>query len=78
MPEILRVLSNPRLIFQGSLEPRPELFAGITDEMTAELIRSQLKEGHLAFTVRGSLREPGILFNGLSVELDTSARQWAQ
>ncbi|NOQ46482.1 MAG: type II secretion system protein GspN [Desulfobulbaceae bacterium] len=66
------------LELQGSLEPRPELFAGITDEMTAELIRSQLKEGHLPFTVRGSLREPGILFNGLSVELDTSARQGAQ
>lgn len=63
------------LKFAGELTPRPELFAGITDDLIKTLLRSQLEDGKLPFTVTGTLREPGILFRGLSVEIDPAVRK---
>ncbi|MFP7753278.1 type II secretion system protein GspN [Thermodesulfobacteriota bacterium B35] len=51
---------------QGVVQPRPELFASVGDPTGAEMIRSRLGDGGLAFTVTGSLAAPGILFPGLS------------
>lgn len=55
---------------QGFFEPRPELFGRMQDQTTISLIRNQLQDGKLLYTVNGSLLEPGILFKGTSGVID--------
>jgi len=58
------------LRIQGFLEPRPELLSGLHDEMMVSLIRKQLRDGKLPFTVSGTVLNPGILFKGTSGVID--------
>ncbi len=55
---------------QGFLAPRPELLSRLHDDAVVSLIREQLRDGKLSFTVSGTLLEPGILFHGLSGVID--------
>ncbi|MCI5223270.1 MAG: type II secretion system protein GspN, partial [Candidatus Electrothrix sp. AR4] len=52
-------LSKIRL--QGSLEPRPEFLASIGNPILVELVKRQLMDDGLPFTINGTLREPGIV-----------------
>lgn len=51
--------------FQGRLEPRPELLASLGGPQLAAMLKNQLREGKLPFTVSGTLHQPGINFTGL-------------
>lgn len=55
---------------EGFMEPRPELLGTIKDSATLALIRNQLKEDKLSFTISGTLFEPGITFQGASGVID--------
>jgi len=55
---------------QGFLAPRPELLSRLHDDAVVSLIKEQLRDGKLSFTVSGTLLEPGILFHGLSGVID--------
>ncbi|VAW40198.1 hypothetical protein MNBD_DELTA04-1637 [hydrothermal vent metagenome] len=55
---------------QGFLAPRPELLSRLHDDVAVSLIREQLQDGKLSFTVSGTLLEPGILFRGISGVID--------
>ncbi|HDK43753.1 MAG TPA: type II secretion system protein GspN [Desulfobacteraceae bacterium] len=55
---------------RGFLAPRPELLSRLHDDAAVSLIREQLQDGKLSFTVSGTLLEPGILFHGISGVID--------
>ena len=62
---------SPSIVnLQGSLSPRSEFLSGIGDQVAVDLLKSQLKEGKLSFTINGALREPGIVFAGLPPEFN--------
>ncbi len=50
------------LLIDGTLEPRPELFTGLADKQEVDVIRGQLRDGKLPFSISGTLLEPGITF----------------
>lgn len=56
-------LGQSILHLQGELSPRPELLAGLGNKQEANLLRSQLKNGKLPFSLQGSLENPGISFS---------------
>jgi type II secretion system protein N len=66
-PEILR--SSVQV--QGDLTPRPELMASLGSGTSVNLLKKQLKNGKLSFTINGSLTEPGIVFAGLPANLNS-------
>ncbi len=54
---------------KGGFKPRPEFLASLGGgPMAANLLKSQLQEGRLPFTITGTLSEPGIVFSGLPAE----------
>ncbi len=55
---------------RGFLAPRPELLSRLHNDVAVSLIREQLQDGKLSFTVSGTLLEPGILFHGISGVID--------
>lgn len=61
-----RDLAASAIRVQGTVRPRPELFARLGSNTMSRLVRSRLKKGALAFTVSGTLAEPGILFPALA------------
>ena len=63
-------LSTSEVDIQGFFEPRSELLGNMQDETTVALIRTQLQDGKLSYTVNGTLIEPGILFEGMSGIID--------
>jgi len=60
-------LLDSRFQGKGTLSPRPEMFVGARKMKMAELVRAQLKDGVLPFTVAGTLATPSVRFDGLSV-----------
>ncbi len=62
-----RDLADSGIRLQGAIRPRPELFARAGGGSTLSgLVRTRLREGALAFSVTGTLAEPGILFPALA------------
>ena len=61
-----RDLAASAIRVQGTVRPRPELFVRLGSNTMSRLVRSRLKKGALAFTVSGTLAEPGILFPALA------------
>ncbi len=55
----------------GSLLPRPELLASMGDPSVVNILRKQLREGRLPFTITGPLQAPGIFFTGLPADFNT-------
>ncbi|CAK8721065.1 MAG: type II secretion system protein N [Candidatus Electronema aureum] len=53
-----------------SLNPRPELMASVGSPMLINLLKGQLKNDKLPFTVTGTLNAPGIVFNGLPADFN--------
>jgi len=66
-PEIMR---SP-VQLKGNLTPRPELFATLGTGTAVNLLKKQLNNGKLTFTVNGSLKEPGIIFAGLPTNFNS-------
>ncbi len=62
---------NSQVRLEGAMQPRPEFFGTLGNPQGVELIRRQLKDGRLTFTVSGRLAEPGILFAGIPASLNT-------
>ena len=61
----LRLASDPRLttlLLKGTLSPRPELFTKLKGKEEVDLMRGQLKDGKMPFTISGTVLEPGITF----------------
>ena len=54
----------------GFFEPRPELLGGLKNPAVSSLIKSQLQDGKLSFTISGTIMEPGIQFRGASGVID--------
>jgi type II secretion system protein N len=70
---VVRVTDNlytSSINIQGSMEPRPEMLAGLQNPTAVSLIKSQLRDDKLSFTLSGSLMEPGIQFRGTSGVID--------
>lgn len=63
-------ISGSGLDINGSFEPRPELLASLKDPTALQLIKGQLRENKLTFTLSDTLQEPGILFKGGSGVID--------
>ena len=55
---------------KGSLSPRSEFLSGIGDQAAVDVLKKQLKEGKLSFSINGALVEPGIVFAGLPPEFN--------
>jgi type II secretion system protein N len=62
------LLSDVRI--DGTMEPRPELLGRLQDEKAVTLIRNQLQNNRLSFSISGTLLEPGIVFQGNSGVID--------
>lgn len=58
------------LDIKGSFEPRPEMLGSLKDPAVVQLIKGQLRENKLTFTLSDTLLEPGILFAGVSGVID--------
>lgn len=58
------------LKLNGFLIPRPEFLSGIGNDRAVNLLKEQLQEGKLPFTLNGPLKEPGIVFTGLPVDFN--------
>ncbi|HBI16154.1 MAG TPA: type II secretion system protein GspN [Desulfobulbaceae bacterium] len=54
----------------GTFEPRPELLSSLRNETTVTLIRKQLRDNKLSFSLNGTILEPGIEFQGVSGVID--------
>ena len=63
-------LLNSGLNLQGSFEPRPELLGGLKDPNMIQLIKGQLRDGKLMFTITDTIQMPGISFEGASGVID--------
>jgi type II secretion system protein N len=50
---------------KGGLKPRPELMASLGGPQFANMLKSQLRDGKLPFTVSGTVQQPGISFPSL-------------
>ena len=59
-------LAGSAIRVEGVVRPRPELFARLGSSRMVRFVRSRLRKGALAFSVSGSLAEPGILFPDLA------------
>lgn len=58
------------LEINGSMEPLSELFAGFENPMVVTLIRKEMENNKLAFSISGTLMKPGIQFKGSSGIID--------
>jgi hypothetical protein len=58
------------ITLQGFIEPRPEMLGGMKNAAAVTLIKNQLQNNKLSFTINGTLIEPGILFKGASGIID--------
>jgi type II secretion system protein N len=58
------------LAIKGSFEPRPELLGSLKDPAVVQLIKGQLHEDKLTFSLSDTLLEPGMLFQGVSGAID--------
>lgn len=63
-------LETSEVDVKGFFEPRSELLGQMQDKTTVALIRTQLQDGKLSYTVNGTVMEPGILFEGMSGIID--------
>ncbi len=63
---------------QGFVAPRPELLSRLHDDAAVSLIKEQLQNGQLSFTVSGPLLEPTILFHGISGVIDGFTKRSAR
>ena len=55
---------------KGTLAPRPEFLTAIGDAGAVNILKKQLKDGKLAFTINGTVKEPGIVFTGLPADFN--------
>ena len=55
-------LTTSPLNLHGMITPLPELLGGLPDDAATASIRERLQKGKLAFTVEGTLLQPGIRF----------------
>jgi len=58
------------LDIKGNFEPRPELLGGLNNAAVVELVRGELRDDKLAFTITDTLLEPGLNFQGVSGVID--------
>ena len=58
------------LDLSGAFEPRPELLGSLKDAMVVQVIKGQLRENKLMFTLSDTLQMPGITFQGVSGVID--------
>jgi type II secretion system protein N len=70
--------SLSRIQSEGSLLPRPEFLASFGSPKVVELLKRQLRDGGLPFTINGILREPGIVFTGLPADFNKKPQQEAR
>lgn len=63
-------IGQSTLQLNGALIPRPEFLSGIGDSAAVNLLKKQLQEGKLPFTINGTLKEPGIVFTSLPAEVN--------
>ena len=63
-------LSGNSLDMNGAFEPRPELLGSLKDPTVVQLIKGQLSENKLMFTLSDTLQMPGITFQGVSGVID--------
>lgn len=62
--------SQSTLQIKGTLAPRPEFLTSIGDAAAVTLLKKQLRDGKLPFTINGTVKEPGIVFTGLPAEFN--------
>jgi type II secretion system protein N len=58
------------LALKGTMIPRPEFLGKVGDPAMITLLKRELQDGRLPFTVNGTLKEPAIFFPGLSGGLE--------
>lgn len=58
------------LDMNGAFEPRPELLGSLKDATVVKLIKGQLRDNKLMFTLSDTLKMPGITFQGMSGVID--------
>ena len=63
-------IARSTLKLNGALIPRPEFLSGIGNDTAVNLLKKQLQEGKLPFTINGPLEEPGIVFSGLPADFN--------
>jgi type II secretion system protein N len=50
---------------RGAVIPRPEFLASLGSPMVVKMLKRQLRQDKMPFTLNGTVQEPGIRFNGL-------------
>lgn len=63
-------IKSAQLNLSGELVPRPELLRNQGETLDVQLVKRQLKDGKLPFTVRGDLNRPGLFFRGVSSKMN--------
>jgi type II secretion system protein N len=61
-------LSSLRI--KGELTPRSEFLATVGNAAAVSLLKENLQQGKLPFTINGTVRKPGIVFTGLPAALN--------
>ena len=63
-------LFSSGLDVNGWFEPRPELLANLKDKTMVQVVKSQLRNNRMNFTLTDTLMAPGIQFEGASGVID--------
>ncbi len=67
-------IGRSTLRLNGVLVPRPEFLSTIGDPAAVNMVKSQLQDGKLPFTISGTLEKPGIVFTGLPTDFNQRLR----
>jgi type II secretion system protein N len=63
---------------QGALLPRPEFLASLGSPMLVNMLKRQLRQDKMTFTLNGTVQEPGIIFKGLPPDFNRLLRDKAK
>ncbi len=63
---------------QGAFIPRPEFLASLGNPMLVNMLKRQLQQDKMPFSVSGTLKEPGIHFKGLPSNFNSLLRDKAK
>ncbi len=63
---------------RGAVLPRPEFLASLGSPMAVNMLKQQIRQDKMPFTLNGTVQEPGIRFNGLPPDFNRQLRDKAK
>ena len=76
--QLLEPVFRSSVQLQGAVLPRPEFLASLGSPMMVNMLKRQLRQDRMPFTLNGTVQEPGIRFNGLPPDFNRLLRDKAK